>query len=176
MDIEMSSVIIGLCFLAVFFIPIMYSQRVQKAKNKKIYNLFMDAAKSHQLTISEYDVLDEHSVIGLDNHQNMLLFLRHANGGSERVLVDVSKIESCKMINLSRSPGKHITVVDRLGIRLTFKKGKIPEKQLLFYEGTHGEPLGNEYFLTKKWIRIIRQTCNIGNTSGKFSEKVSVGS
>lgn len=159
MDIEISSVILGLGFLAAFFVPIMYSQMKQKTKHKKISASFEEAAKSHQFVITQYDILGDRSAIGIDTGKKKVLFFRKTEDGAERILIDLWEVESCKMVNVSRNLKTHAgntTVVDRLGIRIIYKQARLPEKKLLFYDGTHGDPLGNEFAQAQKWVKVIQ--------------------
>ncbi len=49
------------------------------------------------------------------------------------------------------------TVIDRLGVKLTFHNHQLPDKTLLFYEGKSGLPLGNELELVRRWEKIVDQ-------------------
>ena len=159
MDIEISSIIIGAGFLAVFFVPIMYSQRKQKTKHRKLLASFEEAAKSHQFKITQLDVLGDQHVIGIDNLKKKVFFFRNTEGGTERILIDLRDVEACKLINASRNLKTHAgntTVVDRLGVRIIYKQGRLPEKKLLFYDGTSGNALGNQFALAQKWVQVIQ--------------------
>lgn len=164
MEIEISSVILGACFLAVFFVPIIYSQRKHKSSQKNILARFLEAAASHQLSITQYDILGEHGAIGLDTGAKMMFFYQQSPSGTDRILVDLRDVKSCKMINVSRDLKVRkgtVTVVDRIRLRLIFRNGVIPEKELLFYEGTTGAPLADEFYQAKKWVQIIQSNLKL---------------
>lgn len=160
MEIEISSIIIGILSLATFFIPILYSQRKQKSLHKKMFTNFLKIAGNYQLNITISDTPGGRYAIGLDENQDKLLYLDESVDPGQRVLIDLKDVRSVKQVNIQHNVKTHAgftTVIDRLGIKLIIHNHQLSDKTLLFYEGKSGLPLGNELDLIRKWELIVVQ-------------------
>lgn len=160
MEIEISSIIIGILSLATFFIPILYSQRRQKSLHTKMFAKFMEVAANQQLNITRSDTPGGRYAIGLDEIQDKLLYLDETGDSGQRVVIDLKDVRSVKQVNIQHGVKTHVgstTVIDRLGIKITYRNHQIHDKTLLFYEGKSGLPLGNELELMRRWEKIVAQ-------------------
>lgn len=173
MEIEISSIIIGILSLATFFIPILYSQKKQKSLHTKMLAKFLEIAANHQLNITINDTPGGRYAIGLDETQQKLLYIDETGDSGHRVIIDLKDVRSVKQINIQHSVKTHVgstTVIDRLGIKLAFRNHQLNDNILLFYVGKNGLPLGNELELVRRWENIVAHKLKLDHIEKKELE------
>lgn len=151
---ELGSVIFGLLAVACFVVPVIYLQRVKKIEREKVLKEFLLLAEQEQLRISTFDFWNHAFAIGIDTHKNKLFFFKKEEGKAKKMLIDLSEVEKCSLINISRLVNDS-RVVDYLGIAFAFKNAKFPEKNLYFYNKEESLSVNDELQLSGKWKDII---------------------
>ncbi len=69
---------------------------------------FLEIAGNHQLNITRSDTSGGRYAIGLDENQNMLLYIDETGDSSQRVLIDLKNVRSVKQVNIQRSVKTHV--------------------------------------------------------------------
>jgi hypothetical protein len=152
MEIEISSIIIGVIFLSTFFIPIFWYQISEKRNQKNDALKLKAAASEHNFTISDYDIWGNGYAIAIDKENFRVLFMEPGQDLKPVItLMALDKILHCRPFSEARNVkiGSHNqTVIDRTGIVLHIGKEKM---KLHFFDGTKGKTLLSELELTQKW-------------------------
>jgi len=156
---DLASSFIGLGFVLAIIIPIVWSAMAAKSKKKKSLNNFLELAEQHQLKITLSDVWNDTNFIGLDGEAKKLFYLNKQESDEQSVLINLSDIESCKVINIGRTvktDNGSSKVIDRLELRFTYSNPKIPEKTIEFYHVDRNAAFGGELLLIEKWEHLIK--------------------
>jgi hypothetical protein len=154
MEIDLTSVIIGIAALSTFFIPIGIHQFSQKYKFKKTRKSFDDAAKVYDLHIDDMEILRNGFAIGINTQQHCIL---HLNNQKESI-IELDDVQNCKLFKDLCSEiadnGTKIHTV-RMGIHIKFKHNRSLEIKLPLFEGKEGSIFGDEEVTIHRWIYKI---------------------
>jgi hypothetical protein len=119
---------ITISIVAFLIIQLIYNLHRQK-KGERLLYAFEEAATGFGVSISKRQISD-HWIIGFDEAQNRLLYLRRTGKKVEGYLVDLSEVKSCTVIrqyvpfwNGSERTGVSIGTIS---LRLTYKNGAKP--------------------------------------------------
>lgn len=151
---DLSSIIIGLCAIAFFVVPIVYVQSAQKKKRKAFLKSFLSLAEQQQLNITQHEVWNQYYAIGLDASTNKLLYLKKRNGEEQKVLIDLAEVEECSVVNSKRTMQDNI-IIDRLALAFRFRNPKRAAQTIEFYDKEVSMALNEELRLSEKWKNII---------------------
>lgn len=154
MEIDLTSIIIGIVALSIFFIPIGIHQFSEKNKLKKTRKTFENAAEVNSLFIDEMEVLRNGFAIGIDTQNYCILHLRN----QKETIIKLENVQSCKLFKNIRSEKtvdgtKTHTVL--IGIHIKFKQNQCQEMKLSLFEGNEGSAFGGEEVIIQRWIDKI---------------------
>jgi len=155
------SLIVTLIFVGVIAIPIIYSIISKKKKIKKISADLSAFAETKGGKISEFDYWKNTS-IGIDRDNHLLFFTRKKGAEEQKTAIDLKEIQSCRVINTSRSvptPSGSEKVTDRLELVFkSFDQG-VPERSLEFFNSANQDSLSltGELQLIEKWLGIVNE-------------------
>ena len=155
MDIDLTSIIIGIAALSTFFVPVGLYQFSLKKKFKNAKKAFESVAQKYQLQIDQFEILRNGNVIGIDSEKKIVLHLK--NGVD--TLTELKHVVGCKYYNQQRkvtSDDGNPDVIHELGIQLTFQPRLNYNVKLLFFEGKEGSTHGDERIIINKWIGYIQ--------------------
>jgi hypothetical protein len=153
MQIDISSVIIGLASLATFAVPIGYDQYKVKRAKSRAKKQFLDTSANVGFQYDSYDILGNSAVIGIGKNSEELLYVKN---DTDHRLIELRNLTSCRSYEtqdkIVADDGSHRNMKE-VGIRLTVSEnGKI---KLPVFEGRDGTQRGNESIVVEKWISRI---------------------
>lgn len=154
MEIDLTSIIIGIAALSTFFIPIGIHQFSQKNKVKKTRKSFEEAAEVYSLHIDDMEVLRNGLAIGIDTQNHCILHL----SDQKETMIELDDVQSCKLFKDLRRE----TTVDGtkthtvlFGIHIKFKQNQNLGLKLSLFEGNEGSVFGGEEVIIQRWIDKI---------------------
>lgn len=154
MEIDLTSLIIGIAALSTFFIPIGIHQYSQKNELKKTRKSFEDAVEVYNLHINDMEVLRNGFAIGIDTQNHCILHLKN----QKETLIELDDVQSCKFFKDLRSKttddGTKTNTVT-MGIHIKFKQNRSREMKLPLYEGNEGSIFGGDEITIHRWIDKI---------------------
>lgn len=154
---NMGIAIIGILVVLISIVPIVLSNRAKRNREKRLQNEIAAMAKSHGCNLTHLDVLKDYAV-GADESKNFLFFYRHLNGNETKLAVNLVDIQSCRVVNSSRTIGgrdSQYVITDKVALCLTPAVKSNPEIQLEFYNADDSTQLVGELDLVEKWAKII---------------------
>lgn len=158
---DLPSIIIGLICCALFVVPIIYIQSVQKNKSRKFLADFNNLAAEQQLIMSQHDLWKHCYAIGIDTKANKLFYLKKEADKNHTALVSLSDLAACSVGNINRNINNN-KVIDRLELVLSFRNTKMPRQTLEFYNVEKGMALNDELRLVEKWNTILNSSIDAG--------------
>ena len=154
MEIDLTSIIVAIVALCIFFIPIGIYQFSQKKKLKKTQKSFDDAAQKNNLHIDEKEVLRNGFAIGIDTQNHCILHL----SDQKETIIELDDVQSCKLFKDLR----RATTVDGtrthtvvIGIHIKFKQNRNLGLKLSLFEG---KAFGGEKVIIQRWIDKIHSS------------------
>lgn len=154
MEIDLTSIIIGIAALSTFFIPIGIHQFSQMNKFKNTRKSFDNAAKLYSLHIDDMEVLRNGIAIGIATENNCILHLKN----QKETIIELHDVQSGKPFKNLRSEtaGDGIkTNTVEMGIHIKFKQNQISDMKLPLFEGNEGSIFGDEDITIHRWIDKI---------------------
>jgi hypothetical protein len=138
-----------------FVLPSLWIRFNNLKKIKKSKNKLVNLASAGGYEISEFDFWND-STIGIDSSKHRIFYIRDIKAEDTAMVVNLSEILKCRVINDSRSMNGSYTAVDKLGLILTNRDKNKPEIDLEFYSSMHGRlTLAGEVQLVEKWSGIV---------------------
>lgn len=165
---DLGSIIIGLICFALFVVPIIYIQSVQKNKSRKFFANFINLATQQQLVVAQSDLWKNCYAIGIDTKANKLFYLKKSADTEQKVLINLSEVESCSVVNINRNINNN-KIIDRLELLISFHNNKLPKKALEFFNREDNQALNDELRLTEKWRNIINMNLETSKKSSVLS-------
>jgi hypothetical protein len=153
------SVIIEFLGLAAMIVlPFLLHHLYKKNKELKFFKKFKALAEREKMVISQEEMWKEGYMIGIDNSSKKLLYINKLKDEEQKVLIDLSEVEACRIANISRNvktEDGNKTVIDRLDLVFSFRNQDMPEKVLEFYDSNEFMTPDGEFPLIEKWQKII---------------------
>lgn len=165
MDINLTSILIGIAALSTFIVPIGMHQFSQWRKQITTRDAFEKAARNYDLKIEAPEILRNGSAIGIDIPNRMLL---HFKNGQD-TLIGLDDIQSCSFFKYQQKSGSVKSSESQnlsMGIQIVLKKSQTNKLNLPIFEGKEGFTFGDEERISERWIKNIR--------SNLASEKVTI--
>jgi hypothetical protein len=159
------SIITGLALVAIIALPFILHHLIKKKKEKIFLNEIISLAESENATISQKEFWRERYAIGIDNTSKKLFYINKQKEKRERTILDLSKVEKCRIVTASRSvktPNGNSTIIDRLELVFTFNSFDVPEKVLEFYDCTEFMTTDGELPLIEKWYGLVNSKLKTG--------------
>lgn len=152
MEIDITSVIIGLASLATFAIPIGYDQLKGKHKASKAKQQFFTISADTGFQYGQFDLLGNYAVIGLGKNSEELLYVKDSDNYK---LLELCAITSCTSYKSKTkvNSGTSGQTMKEMGLRLGRKNGG--DIRLPVFEGRDGTQHGDETVIIEQWIGRI---------------------
>lgn len=148
--------IIGIFLLGLMIVPIVAVEQRKKSKARKFQANFLKLAAERQLKIVQCDKWRFHA-IGLDPAAKKLFYLKDKNGQQQEALIDLTKVKSCKAVNINRTAAENRKIIDRLALAFTTGEQAEKERQLEFYNAQEYPSLTEELGLLDKWQKLVSE-------------------
>jgi hypothetical protein len=151
-------IIISVIMLGAFVVPIILMQINRKKKEKKLQNSLKEFAKKHNCQISQLENCRDF-VVGVDTQKKQFFYYKPANEKGKEVAksIDLSGVQSCRVVNYSRSVNNNGTVIDKLQLGFSPKVKTKPEILLDFYDAEKNMQMDGELLLLEKWTGILNK-------------------
>lgn len=165
MDIDVTSIVIGILALSTFFVPIVLFQLSEKRKLKNAQREFKQVASQHDFHIDEIEVFRGEITMGIDLQNRSLM---HLKNGKETV-VDLEEVQNCTFYKTQRNEPTENNIqtsMQEMGIAIKLRNGRNGELKLPTFRGKEGNTFGDEPVITQRWISKIK--------SAKTSVKTAV--
>jgi len=156
---DISSIIIGIICLAMFVVPPIYWDRVQKQKEKRFIGHFLALAEKQLLKITEREMWNNRYCIGLDQDARRLFYLkRHEEGKEEIAVIDLSTVRNCKvMLDKRKIPTKRgdFEIIEHINLVFQPYDQKQPEQIVEIFDLEESIRITGERPLANKWEKKI---------------------
>jgi len=154
---DLGTIIIGAIILAICILPFVIMHYNKTKKRNKTLQSLDQMAKQHNGTISAYEFCSDF-VIGIDETNGYVFFLKQKNEGTVTQVVDLIEIQACRADKGSRSiKSKEDYQVLTKRVELCFiplEKGK-PETRFELYDDEVSIMLSGELQLVDAWSKRI---------------------
>ncbi|CAN5327000.1 hypothetical protein BH23BAC3_BH23BAC3_35220 [soil metagenome] len=154
MEIDLTSIIIGIAALSTFFVPIGLHQFSHKRNIKKTQEYFESVAENNGLQIDHMEVLRNGIAMGIVVHRQIIIHIKN----STETLLDMKTIASCSFYKHQRKEGTQagdLCVIQELGIQIALQNRHNRELKLILFEGKEGITFGDEDVIIRRWIDKI---------------------
>jgi hypothetical protein len=155
---DLTAIISASVLVALITIPFIIHHRGKKKKEKKFLKDVISMTGNEKVKISHEEFWRDGYAICIDDNSNKIVYSNSHKENVEKVVIDLSEIERCRIANSSRkvnsSAGNNI-VIERLEMVFTFKKADLPEKFLEFYDHSVFLTTDGELPLIEKWLGIV---------------------
>ena len=150
---DLLTAIIGFGALAVCILPLVYFQMAEKKKRNKFLNDFLLSAAEQKVVVTQHEVWGHYYGLGLDARANKLAYLKRWEAKEERIVIDLSEVEKCRVININRTVNDN-KIIEQIGLAFSFRNPGLSEKILEFYNKEESMSLNDELLLVEKWAAI----------------------
>ena len=156
--IDITTLAIVLALTIAFCIPFIHSHRKKKNHEKLMLKQFMDKAAELHLTITTYDIWRRTYVIGIDEKQAKLLYIKFVPDMRMQSvdLSDVKRISISKVERETHSGEEKYKVIEKLG--LSFSSSVSSDSYLEFYNDDESMGLMGEPVLIQKWHELVKKS------------------
>lgn len=154
---DTGSTIIGVVITVLCLLPFMLMSVNRKRKEKQLLNLFDQASKKQNCTITKHEHCGDF-VIGIDENKKGLFFLNYLKTNTDVYFVDLTKIQLCKVVTISRIHKADDIVhqiTDRLELKLTPFDKNSPEIKLEFFNSETNVQMYGELQAIEKWNTLV---------------------
>jgi len=161
MDIDLTSILIGIAALSTFIVPAGMYQFSLWRQHNSTRDAFGNAARNYGLQIETPEILRSGTAIGLDIPNRMLLHFK--NG--EDTLIGLNDIQGCsfyKQMKKVRAEDGTESQIQSIGIQVVLKKSPTGKLNLPVFEGKEGFTFGDEERIAERWIKNIRANLDSG--------------
>lgn len=159
MKIDLPSLIIGICALAMFAVPIAWYQISEKMKEKKLHKDLSQYAQQERLTLTSEEVWGDHYALGIDKNSKKVVYLKHNEDGDQKEVIDLSDVQKCKVSNgtktVREASGKK-NVLTSIDLIFHYRASGKGASSLEVYDDANGRTLTYEKSIASKLARIIQ--------------------
>ncbi|WP_234570609.1 hypothetical protein [Rhodohalobacter sp. 614A] len=158
MKVDLPSVIISFFALATFFVPITWYHISEKAKVKKLTEILNQFANEKNISLTNHEIWGDFYAFGIDEKSKKLLYVKANKDNEEKIFVDLSEIDNCKVVNGSkniRGAKGNVSFTNNIRLQLHYKTSGKASEFLEIYDGENGKSLTSEISIANKWSRKI---------------------
>lgn len=157
---DSGTLIVGAVLIALCILPVVITEISRKKREKKLFRLLISEAEGQNCNITKFEQCCN-NVIGLDEANKVLFFIKKSNAGIISRFVDLKEIQNCKAHNqLGSSDNNGTNYQFTVKIELVFKsnlKNK-PDVVIEIFDAEEGRQLSGELQFAEKWSEMIRGT------------------
>jgi len=154
---DWKTAIIGLIVILLCISPIIVMVQYRAKKTKKMLQLLEKIAQQQNCKISQHEFCSDF-VLGIDEVKKFVFFHKYGKENSISQYVDLSKIQTCKVIRESRNikvGNESASIINRLELSF-IPIGKSQEGQsFLLFDEEINKQLSGELQFSEKWAQII---------------------
>lgn len=160
MDSKM--IIIDALLILLCIVPFIVLGMKKRNKKQLLFSKINTLAANGQHRITQHDKWDN-TAIGIDQQASILFFYRKKGEHEKTEIIKLSDIQSCKIVETSRSvgsKGNSVKVIETLDLEL---KSKLKDKKMYmleFYNNEESSILGDELEKIEKWKDLVQQHIN----------------
>lgn len=161
MKVDIPSLIIGICALATFIVPIAWYHISEKMKEKKLETELTQFAKEQDVALNGHEIWGDAYAIGLDQEHKKLIYVKSDKGIDMKQAVDLSEIKNCRISNGTKSTKNssgHIGATNYIKLVLHNRDQGKGATSLEIYDGENGRTLTYELSIANKWARKINSS------------------
>ncbi|MCC6754323.1 MAG: hypothetical protein IT266_10120 [Saprospiraceae bacterium] len=156
---DLGTTITGIIILLICIIPFVIMYLNNQKREKKLLQELSTFAERNNCKISQHELWNNNSLIGIDETANMIFFIKKLKGNEIMQQINLTEIQKCRVINsgrtVSNKNGSH-KVVDKLDLAFTFHDKNKEEIIVEFYNADYDSlTLSGELQLVEKWCKII---------------------
>lgn len=158
MEIDLSSIIIGIIALSFFFLPVFYFEYYKKRATKKFTVHFNQVAQKNSLDLAQYDVWRDQFGIGIDTEAKKIMYYKQKNGQENTVILDLSEIKKCRISKEDdriKTPDGDRRITTRVDLHIEFLSPEKTDVSVEFYKGESGDTVSEEVMFSEKWSKLI---------------------
>lgn len=162
---DLGSTIIGIVAVIICILPFIMMNNGRKKREKVLLQSLSEIAARYNCQISRYDVFSNFA-IGIDEAKNVVFFFKQNDDNKMTQFVDLSKIQSCKVINTSRtlkSRDGNQKITDRLELNFIPAVKNLPEVKMEFFNAEVSLHLNGEIQTIEKWCELINSRLKYKN-------------
>lgn len=167
MDIDITSVVIGIASLATFAVPIGYDQIKVKRFRRNAERNFEKASSDLGFTRGSFDVLQNGAAIGIGLNNEELLY---AKSDSNYQLIELNRVTTCRSYkNETAVTGNdgHQQVHKEMGIKVHIRNSE--DVKLPVFQGRDGFQRGDESMIIERWMSNIIKASRSASQTNKPS-------
>lgn len=157
---ELSSTLFGLAAMAVFVIPIVYLQGIQKRKEKVLFAEFLQLAQEKGLKITLSEVWNYVYCLGIDTQSKQLIHFKKKGETPEIRVIDLKPFKKCsvnKTVRTVKTNDGPVAIIERLHLTLTPSNTQSKVENIEFYNADESSSITTELPLVAKWEKQINQ-------------------
>ncbi|WP_323756317.1 hypothetical protein [Roseivirga sp.] len=157
---ELSSTLFGIAAMAVFVLPIIYLQGMQKKKEKKLFTEFLQLTQEKGLKLTHSEVWNYVYCLGLDTQTKQLIHFKKKGETPEIQLIDLKLYKKCAINKVSRTVKTNdgpVTIFERLYLTLTPSNTQSKAQNIEFYNADESSSVTTELPLLAKWEKQISE-------------------
>lgn len=159
---DIGSAIIGVIFVLICAVPFVIMNRSKKKKEKLILQSLSEIANRVHCQIGPHEV-SGNMAIGMDTSKNFVFFYKQTQEKVTEKIVDLAKIKSCKVNNMSRTIRNQQSsqrVIDSIDLSFVPSAKNEPEVKIEFFNAEEHAQLNGELQSAEKWMQIIKDQLN----------------
>jgi hypothetical protein len=156
---ELSSTIIGIVCIILFFVPIYFLSRSGASKRKQRLSALLALSEKNGLRLSAKEVWNDYT-IGIDDTSKQVVYVKNAEEDHQEILIQLKDIARCSINNISRevktSAGTQ-RIIEQIELQFFHKKAELPPVSVEFYDGKKQMQLSGELQLAEKWAALVKK-------------------
>lgn len=142
-------IIVGIILIALSILPFVLAQRNRRKRERKLFQSLSNIATKQNCEITQYECSDDY-IIGIDETSNFLFFFKQIKDTKVSQFLNLSEIQHCKTINISRTNGS-IKKIDKLELSLLSSSNSKANIILELYNSEERMQLGDDLQLVERW-------------------------
>lgn len=154
---NITSVLFGAIAIIICVLPFVMLNRNKKKRDAQLLLSLSNIAAQNNCRIDKRDIFGSFA-IGMDETNNFVFFHRHTKEKEVEKFVDLDEVQSCKVINTSRTirnKGGNQKVIDKLELSFRPKTPNKPEIKFEFFNSDVSVQLSGELQSIVKWSNLI---------------------
>lgn len=158
MDIDLTSIIIGIIALAFFFVPVIYYEYIKKRSTKKITAFFKEEALKRNIQLTQSDVWRDRYGIGVDSNTHKLIYFKKNKDQDEFLVIDLKEIKKCRISKEDKrvkTEKGNLSITTKVALLCEHVRSASMDITLELYKGDKDNSVRDEIALAEKWSKIL---------------------
>lgn len=155
---DTSSLLLGLLFLGIFILPIVYIEFKKKKSSKDIAIKFQKLAETNQLQLDHTDFIRA-KCFGLDSKKHQFLFIDFNEKEAKPVLLKLHDYQSVISHEVTRkidAKEGSSTLTERIELQFKAKVGKAVDTKVTLFSTNEAFMMMGEIALSNKWVQLLK--------------------